>query len=52
MSDLDAAGPCGTEPRALESLVTGERYIHKWQSGTLMVHVPRLELFDAIKVTF
>lgn len=50
MSDLTVTVPCATAPRSVASLVTGEPSAAEFAGGHLTVRVPRLELFEAIKI--
>lgn len=50
MVDVQIEVPRQAKPRAVESLVTGQTYPFDIQGDTLRVTVPRLELFDALKI--
>lgn len=50
MTDLVVVVPCEAAPRSVTSLVTGEPCNTIYSDGRLTVRVPRLELFEAIKI--
>lgn len=50
MSDLTVVVPCEAAPRSVTSLVTGTSPETAYADGRLTVRIPRLELFDAIKI--
>ena len=48
--DLRVELPCPLAPRSVEGLRCGEALPYVWNAGTLTVLLPRLALFEAIKV--
>jgi hypothetical protein len=50
MTNIEVAIPSPQQPKTLMSLVWGRSYDYTWQDGHLIVRIPRLELFDAIKI--
>jgi hypothetical protein len=50
MTNIEVAIPSPQQPKTLTSLVWGRSYNYTWQDGHLTVQIPRLELFDAIKI--
>ena len=50
MSDLTVVVPCAAAPHSVSSLVTGAACETDYADGRLTVRVPRLELFEAIKI--
>lgn len=52
MIDLTVTIPLAAPPATVRSLVAGGAYDHTWHDSTLTIHIPRLETFDAIQVTY
>jgi hypothetical protein len=50
MHDLELILPCASAPTQVRSLVTGESYSSCFDGGNLAIHVPRLELLEAILI--
>lgn len=50
MPDVTVSVPYKSEPRTVESLVREEACDYSWQDGVLTVRVPRLGLFEAIRI--
>ena len=50
LSDLVVEVAVDRKPRAVKSLVTGAAHEHAWAGGVLTLKVPKLELFEALKV--
>jgi hypothetical protein len=50
MTDLTVVVPCPAAPRSVTSLVTGRSCETQFADRRLTVRVPRLELFEAIKI--
>jgi len=50
MVDLAVTVPCAAAPQSVTSLVTGQPCEATFADGHLTVSVPRLELFEAIKI--
>lgn len=50
MRDLEIVVPCRRRPESVRSLVWGKPRRFEWEDNLLTVHVPRLELFEAIKI--
>ncbi|MEX1029147.1 MAG: alpha-amylase family protein [Paenibacillaceae bacterium] len=50
LSDMEVSIPCTHEPSAVRGLVTGKDYSFKVQDGALTIQIPKLELFEAIKI--
>jgi hypothetical protein len=52
MHDVKVSIQCAPAPGAVTSLVTGKRMAFEFSAGTLSVTVPRLELFEALQITW
>ena len=52
MHDVTVSIPCAAAPRSVTSLVTGETIGLSFAGGALSVTVPRLELFEALQITW
>jgi len=52
MHDLRFTVRCDKEPSAVVSLVRGIEVCHTYREGSLELHIPQLELFEAIKLSF
>ncbi len=50
MQDLEVSVAYPQQPQHVRSLVTGEERDHSWQEGWLTVRVPRLDLFEALRI--
>jgi hypothetical protein len=50
MSDLEVTVAYPQRPQQVRGLVSGTDYMHQWADGQLMVQVPRLEKFEAVRV--
>ncbi len=50
MQDVEVSVAYPQQPRAVRSLVTGEEVAQRWQDGRLTLRVPRLELFEALRI--
>jgi hypothetical protein len=50
MHDLRVELACAQAPSAVHSLVQDADYDHTWQAGRLTIHVPRVDLFEAIRI--
>jgi hypothetical protein len=50
MTDLQVAVPCPQRPKAAHGLRAGRAYDHTWAEGQLNIYVPRLELFEAVRI--
>lgn len=50
MHDLEVSIPYPRQPRAVRGLVSGTELAHHWADGQLIVQVPRLGGFEAIRV--
>ena len=50
MENVRVTVPCAREPEAVTGLRTAQVYEHTWDKGQLTLHVPRLGLFEAVKV--
>jgi hypothetical protein len=50
MHDLEVILPCASASTQVRSLVTGESYSSCFDGGNLAIHVPRLELLEAILI--
>jgi len=50
MTDLTVVVGCDKEPHSVKSLVHGQSYAHVWQAGQLTIHIPKVELLDAVRI--
>lgn len=50
MQDVEVRLPYPSQPQSVRSLVTGQPCDHRWQEGRLALRVPRLELFEALRI--
>lgn len=50
MHDLEVSLACAKQPATVRSLVGGQPCDHTWQEGLLTLRLPRLELFDALRI--
>lgn len=51
MHQVQVFVPCNGMPRAVASLVTGEVCAFAAHDGQLTIRIPKLELFEAIKIS-
>lgn len=51
ISDIEVSIPFTDQPSAVKSLVTGQAYDYSLQDDTLTIQIPRLELFEAVKIS-
>ncbi len=50
MTDLEVTIPMAAQPSSVKSLVNDQAYDHTWQAGELTIHIPKVELFDAVRI--
>lgn len=50
MTELDVVISQDREPASVNSLVYGHPYRYNWQAGQLTIRIPKLELFDAVRI--
>ncbi len=52
LSNLEMVVSCFQPPAAVEGLCSGRAIEHRWSNGRLAMRLPRLELFEAIKISY
>jgi len=52
MTDVEVVIPCEKEPVAVQGLRLGKSLEHTWNQGVLTISVPKLDLFEAVKVIY
>jgi len=50
MTELEVVISHDREPVAVKSLVYGHPYSYNWQAGQLTIRIPKIELFDAVRI--
>lgn len=50
MTDLEVVISHDREPASVKSLVYDHPYNYTWQAGQLTIRIPKLELFDAVRI--
>lgn len=50
MAELSVGIPCDRAPHSVTSLVYGQPYDYTWQAGQLTIRIPKIELFDAVRI--
>ncbi len=51
MTDLEVRIPCAREPSTVESLRERQACAYQWENGCLTITIPRLQLFEALKIS-
>ena len=52
MTDVEVVTPCAKEPVSVQGLRSGQSIEHTWNQGVLTISVPKLDLFEAVKVIY
>jgi hypothetical protein len=52
MNDVEVCVALAEQPTHVRGLVSGQELVHKWADGWLMVQVPLLEKFEAVRVAW
>jgi len=50
MTNLEVALPYAREPQSVRSLPRNQACDYRWEEGLLTVHIPELELFEAVRI--
>ena len=50
MTDLEVVISHDREPASVNSLVYNHPYSYTWRAGQLTIHIPKIELFDAVRI--
>ena len=50
MTDVEIVIPCAKEPRAVQGLRSARPCEYVWDAGFLMIHIPKINLFEAVKI--
>jgi len=52
MTDVEVVAPCAKEPVSVRGLRSGQSLTYTWNQGALTISVPKLDLFEAVKIVY